>query len=70
MMYWGSGILPLSRILKTKKHLRMQTDPVSETLCFLVVRILDNGQIPKTPVILSVVYHCQNTLDSIQHYIG
>jgi hypothetical protein len=28
-------------------HLRTETDPVSETLCFLVSRILDNGQSPK-----------------------
>jgi hypothetical protein len=28
-------------------HLRMETDPVSEMLCFLVSRILDNGRSPK-----------------------
>jgi hypothetical protein len=29
-------------------HLRTETDPVSETLCFLVSRIPDDGQSPKT----------------------
>jgi hypothetical protein len=29
-------------------HLRMETDPVSETLCFLVPRIPDDGKSPKT----------------------
>jgi hypothetical protein len=29
-------------------HLRTETDPISETLCFLVSRILDDGQSPKT----------------------
>jgi hypothetical protein len=29
-------------------HLKMETDPVSETLCFLVFRILDNGKSPLT----------------------
>jgi hypothetical protein len=28
-------------------HLRTETDPVSEMLCFLVFRIPDNGQSPK-----------------------
>jgi hypothetical protein len=30
------------------------TDPVSETLCFLVFRIADGGQNSKNPVILSM----------------
>jgi hypothetical protein len=29
-------------------HLSTETDPVSEMLCFLVFRILVNGQSPKT----------------------
>jgi hypothetical protein len=29
-------------------HQRTETDPVSETLCFLVSRILDDGQSPNT----------------------
>jgi hypothetical protein len=29
-------------------HLRMETDPVAATLCFLVSRIPDDGQIPKS----------------------
>jgi hypothetical protein len=29
-------------------HLRMETDPVSEMLCFLVSRILDDGWSPRT----------------------
>jgi hypothetical protein len=35
----------------------METDPISEMFCFLVFRI---------PVILSVIYHRQNPLDSTQ----
>jgi hypothetical protein len=29
-------------------HLKTETDSVSETLCFLVSRILDDGRSPKT----------------------
>jgi hypothetical protein len=29
------------------RHLQMETDPVSETLCFLVSRTLDDGQSAK-----------------------
>jgi hypothetical protein len=29
-------------------HVRTETDPVSETLCFIGFRILDDGQSPKT----------------------
>jgi hypothetical protein len=32
----------------------METDPVSETLCFLISRIPDEGQNPKIPVILRI----------------
>jgi hypothetical protein len=58
--YWGSGLCPSPGILNTRKHniletgcvsvphLRMDTDPVSEMLCFLVFRIPDDGHSPKT----------------------
>jgi hypothetical protein len=58
--YWVFGLFPASSILETRKHvsetgsvsvlphLRMETDPVSETSCFLVSRILDDGKSPKT----------------------
>jgi hypothetical protein len=36
----GSGV--------TSPHLRMETDPVSKTLCSLVFRIPGDGQSPKT----------------------
>jgi hypothetical protein len=39
---WADVLLP---------HLRTETDPVSETSCFLVSRIPDEGQSPKNPVI-------------------
>jgi hypothetical protein len=38
-------------------HLRTETDPVLETLYFLVFRILNDGQIP---LLLSVLHHHQN----------
>jgi hypothetical protein len=39
-------------------HPRAETDPVSETLCFLFVRIPDDAQSPKTQsVFLSVMHH-------------
>jgi hypothetical protein len=43
-------------------HLRTETDPVSETVCFLVSRIPNDGQSP--PVILSVIHHRQNPSES------
>jgi hypothetical protein len=45
-------------------HLRTETDPVSETSCFLVSRIPDNGKSPKIPVIRSVIHHRQDPLES------
>jgi hypothetical protein len=46
-------------------RLKKETDLVSETLCFLVFRIRDDGQSPKKKtVILSVVHDGQDTLDS------
>jgi hypothetical protein len=29
-------------------HWRMETNPVSEMMCYLVFRIMDNGHSPKT----------------------
>jgi hypothetical protein len=34
--------------LSPSPHLKRETDPVSETLCILVFRIPDDGQIPET----------------------
>jgi hypothetical protein len=44
-------------------RLRIETDPVFETLCFLVSRIMNDGEIKKT-VILSIIHHHQNPLES------
>jgi hypothetical protein len=44
--------------------LRTEIHPVSETLCFPVFRILDDGQSPENPVILSVIHHRQGPSDS------
>jgi hypothetical protein len=44
-------------------RLRTETDPVSETFCFLVFRIPDDGQKSSTQVILSVTHHRQNPID-------
>jgi hypothetical protein len=69
--YWVFGICPSSGILETRKHsvsetvsgpsfshLRTETDPVSETLCYLVSRIPDDGQIPKkkTVILRRIIY--------------
>jgi hypothetical protein len=58
--YWVFGLFPLSGILENRKpgisetgsvfsllHLRMETDLVSKTSCFLFSRIPDNGESPK-----------------------
>jgi hypothetical protein len=37
-----------NRVGVSPSHLRTETDPVSETLYFLVSRIPDDGQSPKT----------------------
>jgi hypothetical protein len=50
-------------------HLRMETDPASETLCFLFYRIPDDGRKFKNPVILSIIHHRQNLLDMIRVWL-
>jgi hypothetical protein len=47
--YWGFGRCTVPGILKTRKHNVSETvtDPVPETLCFLIFRIADDGQSPK-----------------------
>jgi hypothetical protein len=56
--YWVFWTFPSSGILETRKHdvppfyLRTETEPVSETSCFLVSRIPDDGKVQKKPVIL------------------
>jgi hypothetical protein len=42
------GLCSPSGILEARKHTVLETDPVSETLCFLASRIPDDGQSPKT----------------------
>jgi hypothetical protein len=42
------GLFPLSGILETRKNDVSETDPVSETSCFLVSRIPDDGKSPRT----------------------
>jgi hypothetical protein len=42
-----------------------ERDPGSETLCFLVFKILDDGPSPEKLVVLRVKLHCQNPLNSI-----
>jgi hypothetical protein len=44
----GFGLHPSSVILETRKHNDSEIDQFSETLCFLVSGILDDGQSPKT----------------------
>jgi hypothetical protein len=46
--YWVYTFCSSSGILETRKHRVPERDPVSETLCFLVLRIPDDGQNPRT----------------------
>jgi hypothetical protein len=46
--YWVLGFCPSSGILEARKRNVSETDPVSETFCFLVSRIPDDGQRQKT----------------------
>jgi hypothetical protein len=45
--YYVFGLCPSSGILENRKHNVSETDQVSETLCFLVFRITDDGQSPR-----------------------
>jgi hypothetical protein len=45
-------------------HPRTETDPVSETSCFLVSRIPDDGKVKKKSVNLCVIHHRQNPSES------
>jgi hypothetical protein len=45
---WVFGLCSPSSILENRKHSVSETGSVSETLCLLVSRILDDGQSPKT----------------------
>jgi hypothetical protein len=45
--YWVFGLFPSSRSLEIRKHDASETDPVSETSCFLVSRIPDDGRSTK-----------------------
>jgi hypothetical protein len=42
--YWVFGVFPSSGILKNRKNNVSETDPVSETSCFLFSRIPDDGK--------------------------
>jgi hypothetical protein len=66
---WGTPSLlgPLERVGVFPPHLRAETDPISETLCSLVSRIPDDGQ---SPVILSIIHHRQNPLESLSHVVN
>jgi hypothetical protein len=43
---WVYGLCSLSGILITTKHNVLETDPVSEIFCLLVIGMLDDGQNP------------------------
>jgi hypothetical protein len=42
------GPLERANLNRSRTRLRTHTDPVSETLCFVVSRMPDEGQCPKT----------------------
>jgi hypothetical protein len=46
----------------------METDPITEGLCFIVSRIRDSGEV-QNPVIQSVIHHCETSLDSTQGHM-
>jgi hypothetical protein len=50
-------------------QLRMETDPVSETSCFLFSRIPDDGEKSKNLVILCVIHHRQSPLESLIFFV-
>jgi hypothetical protein len=51
-------------------HLRTETNPVSETLCFIVSRILDDGQSPKTQLFTTLrVVDLQNISLKLAEYL-
>jgi hypothetical protein len=43
-----------NKIGVSSSHLKAETDPISETVCFLVFRIPDDGQSRETPVLLNL----------------
>jgi hypothetical protein len=45
--YWVFWTFPSSGILETRKHDVSETGSVSETSCFLVSRIPDDGKVQK-----------------------
>jgi hypothetical protein len=48
-----------------RPHLRMETDPVSETLCFLLFRIPEDGKIQKHRVLYNNVRRLQISVNKI-----
>jgi hypothetical protein len=60
-LWLSSGILENTTFRKLEyvssfpPHLKTETDPVSETLCFLFSRIPDDGQESKNAVILGKI---------------
>jgi hypothetical protein len=50
-------------------HLRMEIDPVSETSSFLIFQNTGQWKKSKNPVILCIIHHHQNPLESTWHYI-
>jgi hypothetical protein len=46
--YWGFRLCPSAGILKIREHNVSENESVSDTLCFLVSRIPDDGQSSKT----------------------
>jgi hypothetical protein len=45
--YWVFGLFPSSGIIGIRKHDVSETGSVSETSCFLVLRIPDDAKRPK-----------------------
>jgi hypothetical protein len=60
----GRPLRNITEQMSLSPHLKMETDPVSETLFFLVISNSGRWAKPKHPMILSVIHHLQNPLDS------
>jgi hypothetical protein len=65
--YWVFWTFPSFGILEIRIHDVSETDSVSETLCFLVSRIPDDGKVKKKTGILCVIHHRQNPSESTGH---
>jgi hypothetical protein len=56
-----------TELISPSLHMRRETDPVSETMCFLVFRIPDDGRSPQTQYFWVLYTIRQKPLESTRH---